>query len=82
MTQVIGRERELQVLQKALDSNKAEMVSVIGRRRVGKTFLVDTFYADRIVYSVTGTQDAPLGEQLENFAYNIQRFSKSKIPVR
>lgn len=82
MTQIIGRKKELQVLQKALDSNKAEMISVIGRRRVGKTFLIDTFYAERIVYSVTGTQDGPLGEQLENFAFRMQGFSKSKIPVR
>jgi AAA+ ATPase superfamily predicted ATPase len=82
MAQIIGRKKELQVLQKALDSNKAEMISVIGRRRVGKTFLIDTFYADRIVYSVTGTQGGPLGEQLENFAFRMQGFSKSKIPVR
>ena len=82
MAQIIGRKKELQVLQKALDSNKAEMISIIGRRRVGKTFLIDTFYADRIVYSVTGTQGGPLGEQLENFAFRMQGFSKSKIPVR
>ena len=40
MEKLIGREAEIQVLKRALASNEAEMVSVIGRRRVGKTFLM------------------------------------------
>jgi uncharacterized protein len=39
-TTFIGRKKEQEVLQKALQSNEAEMVSVIGRRRIGKTFLI------------------------------------------
>jgi uncharacterized protein len=38
--QLIGREAEQKILMEALNSNRAEMVAVIGRRRVGKTFLV------------------------------------------
>ena len=45
---LIGREKELAVLQAALQSTEPEMVAVIGRRRVGKTFLVKTAYANRI----------------------------------
>lgn len=36
---LIGRIQEIDILQKALQSNEVEMVSVIGRRRIGKTFL-------------------------------------------
>ena len=35
----IGRKKELEILQKTLQSDEAEMVAIIGRRRVGKTFL-------------------------------------------
>ena len=43
-SQIIGREEEIKILQDLLASNEAEFVSVIGRRRVGKTFLVQTVY--------------------------------------
>jgi AAA+ ATPase superfamily predicted ATPase len=41
---LIGRHGEREVLTDALQSHEAEMVAVIGRRRVGKTFGVKTFY--------------------------------------
>ena len=44
----VGRVKEKEVLQKALVSNESEMISVIGRRRVGKTFLVKTVYKKNI----------------------------------
>ena len=41
MTNIIGREREISELMSLYDSGKAEFVAVYGRRRVGKTYLVD-----------------------------------------
>ena len=41
--QLIGRIKEQAILKKAWTSNRAEMVAIIGRRRVGKTFLFVPF---------------------------------------
>jgi hypothetical protein len=71
---LIGREHEQAVLRAALESNEAEMVAVIGRRRVGETFLIKNTYADRIAFEVTGVQNAEMAEQLQNFAFRINRF--------
>ncbi len=71
---LIGREHEQAVLMTALASQEAEMVAVIGRRRVGKTFLIKNTYADRIAFEVIGVQNAEMGEQLQNFAFRINRF--------
>ena len=38
---MIGRKKELAVLNEALHSNRAEMIAVYGRRRVGKTYLIE-----------------------------------------
>lgn len=70
--QLIGRTEEKAVLQKALQSDGAEMVSVIGRRRIGKTFLIKVICKDHLVFELTGTQKAPLSEQLLNFTYALQ----------
>ena len=37
---MIGRDKEIQALRSAMDSDKSEFVALYGRRRVGKTFLV------------------------------------------
>ncbi len=77
----IGRTQEISVLKEALQSHRAELVSVIGRRRIGKTFLVKTIYQDQIVFELTGMQDRPLEEQLRNFAYYLNEAAQSKIPL-
>lgn len=77
----IGREKEKEILREALVSYEAEMVAVIGRRRVGKTYLIKETYKDQIIFDVTGLQNAPLEEQLENFVYKIGKLSKSKFPI-
>ncbi|HMQ47796.1 MAG TPA: ATP-binding protein [Saprospiraceae bacterium] len=79
---LIGREKEQEVLRKALESPEAEMVSVIGRRRIGKTFLVKTIYSERIVFELTGTKNAPLYEQLQNFTYALQLASKNTLIIK
>jgi AAA+ ATPase superfamily predicted ATPase len=75
MDNLIGRKAEIQVLQDALASDEAEMVSVIGRRRVGKTFLVKKVCGEHLAFAITGIQGAPLSEQLSNFHYQLQEYS-------
>ena len=38
---MIGRKKEIEELNALYQSQKAELVAVYGRRRVGKTYLVD-----------------------------------------
>lgn len=79
--ELIGREEEKKILQRALDSNEAEMVSVIGRRRIGKTFLVNEVYKGHIVFSVTGIQNAPRNEQLRNFANSLKELAPTAVII-
>lgn len=76
---LIGREEEKAILLKALHSPEAEMVAVIGRHRVGKTFLVNAVYQDQIDFEITGIQHAPLKRQLKNFAYQLSVFKSQKV---
>lgn len=55
---LVGGRREKELLQKALHSDESEMVAVIGRRRVGKTFLIRTVYQGSIDLEITGVQNA------------------------
>lgn len=74
---IIGREKEIKKLNELYDSDSAELVAVYGRRRVGKTYLVDENFEGRICFrhsglspiyenedKVTGTS---MKDQLEHF---------------
>lgn len=77
----IGRNEEKEILESALSSNEPEMIAVIGRRRVGKTYLIESAYQDKIIFQITGLQNATKGDQLDNFAIRLTKLSKSKVPI-
>jgi len=79
---LIGRKEEQAILHEALHSNRAEMVAVFGRRRVGKTFLIKQTYQDHLVFELTGLQGAANAEQLLNFSNRMETFSQSLVPVK
>ena len=72
---MIGRSSEVKQLNRLYDSGRAELVAVYGRRRVGKTFLIDETFAGRITFRHAGLSPADtestglLQAQLDHF-YN------------
>ena len=51
---IIGRKKEIGELMRLYQSGKPELVTVYGRRRVGKTFLINALFADKTTFSHTG----------------------------
>ena len=73
---LIGREKEQEILQKALLSDESEMVAVFGRRRVGKTYLIRSIFENQIDLEFTGVQNATLEEQMTTFFFLIKQYAK------
>jgi len=69
---IIGREAEKEILKEMLSSKEAELIAILGRRRVGKTFLVRNYYQKYLVFECTGIHEAGLPEQLFNFSRLLQ----------
>lgn len=69
MSKPIGREKELEILDSLLISKEAQFLAIYGRRRIGKTYLINNFFREKGVYfELTGIKDAKLEAQLLNFA--------------
>ena len=66
----VNRERELAALERAAGATSG-MVVVSGRRRVGKTALLDRFCADRTSVFLPGTR-APVPEALRRFEERLR----------
>ncbi len=64
---IIGREHERAKLDKLLTLQQPELLTMYGRRRVGKTFLIRQHFFQNIVFDFSGTKDSPLEIQLSNF---------------
>ena len=70
----IGRERELQHLNNLYISNKFEFVVIYGRRRVGKTALINQFVDNKKVIYFMGVESNKT-QNLENFSKSIIEYS-------
>ena len=78
---MVGRKKEIQELNDLYSSGNAEFVAIYGRRRVGKTYLVDQTFEGRITFRHTGlspienrkTDDGLLSSQLRSFHESMLR---------
>ena len=64
---IIGREKEKALLERVFNSSKAEFVAVCGRRRVGKTFLINEFFEEDIVFQTAGLAHDNMPRQIKSF---------------
>ena len=78
---IAGRDQEMRKLQRALNSGKPEFISVYGRRRVGKTFLIREFFDDKICFEIVGIHNATTQEQLVNFSNSLTEALDTNFPV-
>ena len=54
MDTMVGRTKEIGLISKYMQSGKAEFIALYGRRRVGKTFLVTSYFKNKFDFDVTG----------------------------
>ena len=67
MEQIIGRTSEIQQLESLATSGRAEFVALYGRRRVGKTFLINSVFEEQFAFRMTGVIDGTLEDQFTPF---------------
>jgi len=78
---IVGRKEEIDILQRIAASDEAEFVAVYGRRRVGKTFLIREFFDNKFTFYFSGSENAPMKTQLENFKNAFLQYFKMVIPT-
>lgn len=85
---MIGREKEIKELQRIYERKHADLVAVYGRRRVGKTFLIDNVFKDKMAFRHVGlspSDDESKGQlknQLNHFCHSLRSagYENAKVP--
>lgn len=78
----IGRAKEQQQLRDYLNSDQSEFIVVYGRRRVGKTFLIQQVIGKDYAFYVAGMNNVSLRIQLSNFMQSLRKKSPDIPPVK
>jgi len=79
---LVGREKETKIMRNLLLSKEAELLAVIGRRRVGKTFLIKKVYREQLVFQITGIQNANKKEDLFNFIEARNKYFPNSVKMK
>lgn len=80
---MVGREPERRVLSEAARGDRAALIAIYGRRRVGKTYLVRTHLEPLAgtYFEAIGQHDEPKAVQLDNFRRQLEStFFDHRLP--
>ncbi len=73
---IIGRRAEQEMLRRSISSGSPELIAILGRHRIGKTFLVRRYFNDAFGFYFTGIYQGTKNEQLMEFNRQLKRYSK------
>ena len=79
-TNLIARRQECEELSRCMESDKSEFVIICGRRRIGKTYLVDRYFNGKFDFKYVGGHNLRTRDQLRNFSKALGKYSKKKWP--
>ena len=77
---LVSRKIECDELQRCLESDRSELVIISGRRRIGKTYLIDKFFNYKYDFTFVGEHKTSATVQIQNFMRAIHRHSKKQQP--
>ncbi|MDE6799687.1 MAG: AAA family ATPase, partial [Phocaeicola sp.] len=78
MDKLIGRDKEYEELKRCFHSDRSELVIVYGKRRIGKTFLIEEFFDQQFDFKYVGAHGMTTRRQLNNFLNTLNSYSPKK----
>jgi uncharacterized protein len=77
----VGREYEENIFKEILNQNQADLITIIGRRRIGKTYLVKQVFKNQFQFYFTGVKEADKQTILNEFAHKIAEYANTNFPI-
>jgi len=78
---MIGRKDAVNVLMAAYESVQSELVAVYGRRRVGKTYLVNETFGRNFAFHHSGLKHGNKAQQLKQFRMSLLQQGHMRCPA-
>lgn len=83
MNEITGRDREIEKLSEFYNSNKSEFMAIYGRRRIGKTYLINKYFKQKkcCFFSASGLADCTFTAQREAFCAELSEQLFNRLPL-
>lgn len=78
---LIGRDNEIKQLTRYAHSGRPEFIAVYGRRRVGKTYLVNNLFKGQFAFAMTGVLEGDKAAQMHAFVDALEIYGQPSEPV-
>jgi len=75
----IGRDLELEALRGMLNGSEPRVATLYGRRRIGKSFLIETAFAGQPTLTIEGVENRPKREQIANFLFHLSVYAGQPV---
>lgn len=75
----IGRGHEREILKERWEKSAASLIVVYGRRRVGKTRLIEEFYKDKNLWKFDGLEREPKSKQIRSFLATLSHLTQNPL---
>ena len=77
---MIGRKKEIKILNNLCDSKESSLVAIYGRRRIGKTYLINYMFKEYrkecLFFEFTGSSNLRTEVQIDNFVEQVYEWFK------
>ena len=77
---MVGRTQELKRIKALINSQRSDFLALTGRRRIGKTYLIDLALRDHYCFTMVGIQNGSTQEQLVNFGIKLAEYQQAAMP--
>jgi len=78
---IVGREEAKERIKRKLGTPKSDLVAVIGRRRIGKTYLINQVLEKEIIFHFSGLFKGSMPEHLERFGKALNEAQGNNNPI-
>lgn len=79
--EIVGRIKEIKLLQSLYEDRESSFLAVYGRRRVGKTYLIRQVYKKDILFECSGLHKKSMSKQLEHFWLQLNTVNPTNPPI-
>lgn len=76
---LIGRQDAIRRLDSCMQEERAQLIILYGRRRIGKTFLINEYFHGRFDFKITGSYKEKKDIQLYNFAEELSGHTREAV---
>ena len=78
---LVARTEEIRRIRSCMNETTAQLIILYGRRRVGKTYLINELFEGRFDFKITGAYNEKREVQLRNFAEELSDQTRQELDI-